>query len=553
MRGFLRNHLDPRAATRLHSVGAVMGMDSIYSPMSGMSSMMNTFGNKRARAAAAARGLDESGTMFSGGFLANIRASGQMDSLQSKIASRSAAGKSTARYDKKLSRVGQSIRDMSSISRPGIDVFNTFETTLEDLRKTQVGTRTTRFSQATGGRVPGAFPTYGGGPGVSNVPGQQGFQRMYARPGQTYFERGGTRANNLPGNTKVNITRSQTGGFRAVLPSGEFRQISQDVGQKLTGTQTGFYGNLTASAAKGQLTGHMLGYMRGAQGFARAGGLSGAALKGAGAAVDDAIKVMGIAEARGITPRSSSGITVGKARTQQLMSSGTSMFASIDDVLAMQQSLNQGGGRGGRTLTARAFDANARNARRVAGPRAPITSVGSDLLSVNAQGFAANTSMVQGTGGKRILTQELTESIFGREAGKLAANEMLEKGILKTYGVKGTAQLLRYGGKEGAKLALSAYAGSALKVANPIMTAALVYDLTKMAATGIIGGGARFARDAIKSAQGQINKPGFGMGFVDNETAATSRARGVMAIQNSRLNARSSLGSEGSMMAARFG
>jgi hypothetical protein len=53
--------------------------------------------------------------------------------------------------------------------------------------------------------------------------------------------------------------------------------------------------------------------------------------------------------------------------------------------------------------------------------------------------------------------------------------------------------------------------------------------------------------------QGSMNKPLFGAGFKDNEVAATSRSRGVMAIQNSRLNARSSLGSEGAMMAAHFG
>jgi hypothetical protein len=45
----------------------------------------------------------------------------------------------------------------------------------------------------------------------------------------------------------------------------------------------------------------------------------------------------------------------------------------------------------------------------------------------------------------------------------------------------------------------------------------------------------------------------FGMGYNDTEAAATSRARGVMAIQNSRLNARSMLGSEAGMMAAHFG
>ena len=57
----------------------------------------------------------------------------------------------------------------------------------------------------------------------------------------------------------------------------------------------------------------------------------------------------------------------------------------------------------------------------------------------------------------------------------------------------------------------------------------------------------------IKSFKGQIDKSPFGMGYVDNEVAATSRARGVMAIQNSRLNARSLLGNEASMLHAHFG
>jgi hypothetical protein len=53
--------------------------------------------------------------------------------------------------------------------------------------------------------------------------------------------------------------------------------------------------------------------------------------------------------------------------------------------------------------------------------------------------------------------------------------------------------------------------------------------------------------------QGTMNNDVFGNGYKDNEVAATSRARGVMAIQNSRLNARSLLGSEGAMMHAHFG
>jgi hypothetical protein len=95
-------------------------------------------------------------------------------------------------------------------------------------------------------------------------------------------------------------------------------------------------------------------------------------------------------------------------------------------------------------------------------------------------------------------------------------------------------------------------AGIALRTANVLGTASLAYDLGKMAGEVVVSG-INLARDAYKSVQGSINKPAFGMGYQDTEAAATSRARGVMAIQNSRLNARSVLGSEAGMMAAHFG
>jgi len=87
---------------------------------------------------------------------------------------------------------------------------------------------------------------------------------------------------------------------------------------------------------------------------------------------------------------------------------------------------------------------------------------------------------------------------------------------------------------------------------NVLATGQLIYDLAKGAGK-IAVKGVNFAKDAVKSMQGTINKPMFGSGFKDNEVAATSRSRGVMAIQNSRLNARSLLGSEASMLAAHFG
>jgi hypothetical protein len=94
--------------------------------------------------------------------------------------------------------------------------------------------------------------------------------------------------------------------------------------------------------------------------------------------------------------------------------------------------------------------------------------------------------------------------------------------------------------------------GAAMGPLSIISNAQLMYDIGKGVGK-IAVGGMNFAKDAIKSMQGSINKPMFGTGFKDNEVAATSRSRGVMAIQNSRLNARSMLGSEAGMMAAHFG
>jgi hypothetical protein len=94
--------------------------------------------------------------------------------------------------------------------------------------------------------------------------------------------------------------------------------------------------------------------------------------------------------------------------------------------------------------------------------------------------------------------------------------------------------------------------GAALGPLNVLATGQLMYDIGKGIGKMAVGG-INFAKDAMKSMQGTINKPMFGTGFKDNEVAATSRARGVMAIQNSRLNARSLLGSEAGMMAAHFG
>lgn len=136
------------------------------------------------------------------------------------------------------------------------------------------------------------------------------------------------------------------------------------------------------------------------------------------------------------------------------------------------------------------------------------------------------------------------------KGGFRLANQVLKEGAFKTLGKSGVLKTL--GTKYGA-MALGARAGvMAIPGLNLLATASLVYDLGKMGGE-VVKSGINLAKDAVKSMKGSMDKPLFGMGYKDNEVAATSRSRGVMAIQNSRLNARSALGSEAGMMASHFG
>ena len=123
----------------------------------------------------------------------------------------------------------------------------------------------------------------------------------------------------------------------------------------------------------------------------------------------------------------------------------------------------------------------------------------------------------------------------------MCSSDLGTKGALEAFGTSAGARVL------GARAAAMAIPGLQF-----VAAASFVYDLGKMAGE-VVKSGINLARDANKSLQGSINKPMFGMGYRDTEAAATSRARGVMAIQNSRLNARSVLGSEAAMMASHFG
>ena len=175
-----------------------------------------------------------------------------------------------------------------------------------------------------------------------------------------------------------------------------------------------------------------------------------------------------------------------------------------------------------------------------------------------AQGFARAGGLSEAAGkGAQAAVSHMEEAIFKKfgSPSMHLGSEALEKGVFKTFknagiGKMGVAKLL--GTAAGAKVLGARGAALALPGLQFVAAASFVYDLGKMAGE-VVKSGINLARDANKSLQGSINKPMFGMGYRDTEAAATSRSRGVMAIQNSRLNARSVLGSEAGMMASHFG
>ena len=150
-----------------------------------------------------------------------------------------------------------------------------------------------------------------------------------------------------------------------------------------------------------------------------------------------------------------------------------------------------------------------------------------------AGGARIGTSGVLEVGSKELAAR--TGKAIGQKVGVMGLRHVAAEGGLKTAGALGLRA-----------------AGLAIPGVNVLMTAWMVYDLTKMAIAAAPKVGA-FAKDAIISAKGSIDKPVMGMGYKDTAVAATSRSRGVMAISNSRLNARSVLGSEASQMFAHFG
>jgi len=170
----------------------------------------------------------------------------------------------------------------------------------------------------------------------------------------------------------------------------------------------------------------------------------------------------------------------------------------------------------------------------------------------NAQRMIAKrvTGRLGGVGGFASFSDDFTKG--GKYAGNFMARTF---GGAKMMTMAG--QYLQSGGSRTVATKFAAMGatraiGGLMTPINFLAMGQLVYDIGKGFGK-IASRGVNFAKDAMKSMQGSINKPMFGTGFKDNEVAATSRSRGVMAIQNSRLNARSLLGSEAAMMAAHFG
>jgi hypothetical protein len=134
---------------------------------------------------------------------------------------------------------------------------------------------------------------------------------------------------------------------------------------------------------------------------------------------------------------------------------------------------------------------------------------------------------------------------MGADSGYVGKGAATASRHLAGNGPRGAQILARTVGSRGAALGLRGvpYLGQAL----------LVHDITKGIGT-LAGRGVRLGIEGVKSAQGDLVKPGpMNMGYVDNSVAATSRQRGVMAISNSRLNARSFLGQEASYVHQNFG
>ena len=418
----------PKALGRLHSL-STMGQGGMYTPFGASGFLGNTkMGRKFAQSTGSTAAAGESA--FGPGLLSFVSAGRKADLLERRAAGK---GGRAARARKKLDVLDRNIRSLAAMNNPGLMAEKTLPGVLRhDL--------TTQLRVPAGQRVVMNGRVYTGGQflpgGAAMLQGNTKTGQLHMRKGKSLDYNGKTYHGTRAG---PSTRRGFKGAGNFVPRAARFKDVNVQFGQNISilddGLKSGSRGNLIASSMSGEATRYAAGYFRGAQGYARKGGLEGKALSGAEKAVAQ-----------------------------------------------MAESLGQ---------------------KQIAG-----------------------------------------------KVGLEAAHHVLEQGAFKTLGSKGVMEAL--GTKSGAKVLGARAAALAIPGLNVIATAALVYDLGKMAGE-VVKSGINLAKDAGKSLQGDIYKPSFGMGYKDTEAAATSRSRGVMAIQNSRLNARSMLGSEGAMMAAHYG
>jgi len=163
-----------------------------------------------------------------------------------------------------------------------------------------------------------------------------------------------------------------------------------------------------------------------------------------------------------------------------------------------------------------------------------VRSIGSQSF---LQGSARGTQWAQELGIERNAAGRIT----AREAAKGAGRAAVGKKAAFSGAAKGLALM-------GGSIAT----GPAAPIVATVGAAIFAKDVLKLATTGA-GHAMETGLGAAKSLQGGLNTGIMEGGFTDNETTLTSRSRGVMAISNSRLNARSVLGHEASAMSQHFG
>ena len=176
-----------------------------------------------------------------------------------------------------------------------------------------------------------------------------------------------------------------------------------------------------------------------------------------------------------------------------------------------------------------------------------MTNAGKGYKSAKADSELVDLYKKEGWKGVKDLSGKSTSELAAKGLGKEAAVKFAEKGAVKLGVSLATRAAI------GAAVAPIPIVGQIIDIGLALWMA---YDVAKFAAKnlpGLIKAGINTIASPIKSYMGDIMKPQFGMGFKPTVASTTSRSRGVNAIQNSRLNARSVLGSEAGSLYQHFG